>query len=69
MKFITILSIVFLFLFMVRILCVIFIPQDPKDEMLIKYAEALGYNPYYDALKIPFIGSLVCIAWLISLYF
>lgn len=69
MKFITILAIIFLVLFLLRILGVLFGKRSERTKMIINYLNSNGHNIYYDHLKFPVIGSLVCIAWLVSLYF
>ena len=55
-----------LVLCLIRIGGIIFGSRDEQEKVLIKHAEKLGINLIVEALKLPVIGVIICIAWLIS---
>ena len=64
--FLTVLSWVFLMLFLIRAYFIIWAKRSAQEQMIIKMAENSGIYPIADALRVPFIGIIICGAWILA---
>lgn len=68
-NFLTMLSILFIVLGVIRIFGIAHGMKDPHQRRMIALAEKLGENPIGEALTKAIILILVCLSWLISRLF